>query len=447
MPTPSACKWEIARRQITTHLPTGHNILQTGIEVTSQDERRRNTTESAHVRRYERRRGTDRADPLVFRRKMSTRDLLNGKSLVIHVPDLSGGGAERLQLDLAPLFMAAGLKVTFLLGADTGVLQSQIPPGAEVVSLNAHRQLMSLIPIARYLRRTRPDILVVNTEHPAILALWARRIARSATRVLVCQHNTLSAQGRRPGWQFRMLPSLARLSFPQADRIVAVSLGVADDLAVNCGIPRGRIDVIYNGVVGSDFARKKAARLEHRWFGQGMPVVVAAGRFVDQKDFATLITAFKRVLETREARLLLLGDGPLRETLLAQVRSLGIAECVDMPGFCANPVPFLNAASVVVLSSRYEGFGMVLAEALACGTPVVSTDCPHGPAEILEHGRYGRLTPVGDPDALARAILATLSAPPPRDVLQARGNLFSVTSAADQYLALFRVMLSQPQPS
>lgn len=378
---------------------------------------------------------------------MSTRDLLDGKSLVIHVPDLSGGGVERLQLDLAPLFMAAGLKVTFLLGTDTGVLRPQIPPGVDVVSLDARRQLMSLIPIARYLRRARPDILVVNTEHPAILSLWARGISRSATRVVVCQHNALSAQGTRPGWQFRMLPSLARLSFPRADRIVAVSLGVAEDLAVSCGIPRGRIDVIYNGVVGSDFARKKAAHLDHRWFGQGIPVVVAAGRFVDQKDFATLITAFKRVLDTREARLLLLGDGPLREDLLALARSLGIAECIDMPGFCANPVPFLNAASVVVLSSRHEGFGMVLAEALACGTPVVSTDCPHGPAEILEHGRYGRLTPVGDSEALAQAILATLGAPLPRDVLQARGNVFSVTTAAEQYLGLFRVMLSQPQPS
>jgi glycosyltransferase involved in cell wall biosynthesis len=378
---------------------------------------------------------------------MSIRDLLSGKSLVIHVPDLSGGGVERLQLDLAPLFTAAGLEVTFLLGADTGALRSQIPPGVGVISLNAPRQLMSLIPIARYLRRTCPDILLVNTEHPAILSLWARGIARSPTRVVVCQHNALSAQGRRPGWQFRMLPSLARLSFPRADRIVAVSLGVADDLAVSCAIPRDRIDVIYNGVVGSDFARKKAARLEHRWFGQGIPVVVAAGRFVEQKDFATLITAFKRVVDAREARLLLLGEGPLRETLLALALSLGIAERVDMPGFCANPVPFLNAASVVVLSSRHEGFGMVLAEALACGTPVVSTDCPHGPAEILEHGRYGKLTPVGDSEALAQAILATLRAPPPRDVLEARGHVFSVTAAADRYLALFRTMLSQPQPS
>jgi glycosyltransferase involved in cell wall biosynthesis len=375
---------------------------------------------------------------------MTGHDSLHGRSLVLHLPDLSGGGIERLLLDLAPLFVAAGLKVTFLLGADTGVLQSQIPAGVEVVSLNAPRQLMSLIPITRYLRRTRPDLLVVNTEHPAILSLWARRIARSRTRVVVCQHNTLSSQGTRPGWQFRMLPGLARRFFPWADRIVAVSAGVADDLAVHCGIPRDHIDVIYNGVVGSDFARKRAAPLEHRWFREGIPVIVAAGRFVHQKDFATLMTAFARVVRAREARLVLLGDGPLRGTLIALAESLGIAEYTDMPGFCVNPVPFLNAASVVVLSSRYEGFGMVLAEALACGTSVVSTDCPHGPAEILDHGRYGRLTPVGDAEALAEAILATLGSPLPRDVLAARGNVFSVTSAAERYLTLFSETLSRP---
>jgi glycosyltransferase involved in cell wall biosynthesis len=376
---------------------------------------------------------------------MTSHDSLHGRSLVLHVPDLSGGGIERLLLDLAPLFAAAGLKVTFLLGADTGVLRSQVPAGVEAVSLDAPRQLMSLIPIARYLRRSRPDLLMVNTEHPAILSLWARRIARSATRVVVCQHNTLTAQGMRPGWQFRMLPGLARRFFPWADRLVAVSAGVADDLAASCAIPRDHIDVIYNGVVGTDFARKKAARLEHRWFGQGVPVIVAAGRFVGQKDFVTLLTAFERVRRVREARLVLLGDGPLRATLLDLARSLGIAEYIDMPGFCPNPVPFLSAASVVVLSSRYEGFGMVLAEALACGTPVVSTDCPHGPAEILDHGRYGRLTPVGDVQALAEAILATLGAPLPRDVLAARGNMFSVTRAAEQYLTLFSELLSQPQ--
>lgn len=369
---------------------------------------------------------------------------LKGKSLTIHVPDLSGGGVERLQLDLAPLFMDAGLRVTFLLGSEQGVLSPQVPAGATVVSLNAPRQLLALFPIVRYLRRARPDILLVNTEHPAILSLWARVIAGSHTRIVICQHNTLSAQSRRKNWQFRMLPLLCRLFFGWADRIVAVSVGVADDLAARCSLSRDHIEVVYNGVVGADFEAKRAAPLDHPWFAQGVPVVVAAGRFVEQKDFATLIRAFALVVRERDARLLLLGDGPMRGSLKRLADECGIADRIDMPGFCQNPMPYFRRAALVVLSSRYEGFGMVLAEALACGAPVVSTDCPHGPAEILDHGRYGILVPVGDSAALAQAILATLEAPVAREMLEGRGYAFTVRVAAVRYLDLFETMMRQP---
>jgi glycosyltransferase involved in cell wall biosynthesis len=368
---------------------------------------------------------------------------LKGRSLAIYIPDLSGGGLERLQLDLAPLFIGAGLEVTFLLGTARGALLTQVPAEAQVVPLNAARQLMALLPIVRYLRRARPDILLVHTEHAAIISLWARAIARSATRVVVCQHNTASAQSRRKRWQFRILLVLFRLFLDWADRIVAVSAGVADDLVASCGIARGRTAVIYNGVVGTDFARKCAAPVEHPWFGAGVPVIVAAGRLVEQKDFATLITAFARLACVRDARLVLLGEGPLRSSLEELAQSLGIAERVDMPGFRANPLPYLREAALVVLSSRFEGFAMVLAEALACGTPVVSTDCPHGPAEILDHGRYGRLTPVGDPAALAAAMLATLNEPPPREIMESRGNTFTVRTSAERYLDLFGDVLVQ----
>jgi glycosyltransferase involved in cell wall biosynthesis len=371
------------------------------------------------------------------------RAALKGRLLVIYVPDLSGGGLERLQLDLAPLFIAAGLEVTFLLGTARGTLVTQVPAEARVVSLNVARQLSSLLPIVRYLRRARPDILLVHTEHPAILSLWARLIARTATRVIVCQHNTLSAQSRRTHWQFRILPVLFRLFLGWADRIVAVSTGVADDLLTSCGVPRERIDVIYNGVVGGDFARKCAAPVDHPWFGAGVPVIVAAGRLVEQKDFATLITAFATVARERDVRLVILGDGPLRSSLTQLAQSLGIAERIDMPGFRTNPLPYLREAALVVLSSRFEGFGMVLAEALACGTPVVSTDCPHGPAEILDYGRYGRLTPVGDRAALAQAMVDTLDAPPPRETMKSRGNAFTVRGSAERYLDLFADILAQ----
>jgi glycosyltransferase involved in cell wall biosynthesis len=379
--------------------------------------------------------------PIMTESSSSTRRTpLAGKSLAIHAPDLSGGGLERLLLDLVPAFSEAGLRVTLLLGSLSGALSSQVPPGIKVVSLGGGRQLTALWPIVRYLRRERPDILLVNNEHPAILSLWAKRLARARTAVVICQHSVLSAQSRRRSWQFRMLPVLFRLFLRLADGIVAVSDGVARDMAAISGLTRDRIRVIYNGVVGSEFERKKNEDLSHPWFGAAIPVIVAAGRFVPAKDFATLIRAFALLCADRDARLIILGDGPLRADLTRLAQSLDVADRIDMPGFCENPMPYLKRASLVVLSSKAEGFGMVLAEALACGTPVASTDCPHGPAEVLDHGRFGALAPVGDPAGLAEAMSVTLRNPLPRETLIERGNLFTVRSSADQYLRLFEAL-------
>jgi len=374
---------------------------------------------------------------------LTDRTPVKGRSLAIYVPDLSGGGLERLQLDLAPQFIAAGYEVTFLLGTMKGALVAQVPAEARVVSLNAPRQLSALLPLVRFLRRARPDILIAHTEHAVIISLWASALARTATRVIVCQHQNMSAQIKRQSWQFRSLRVLFRLFLGRAQRIVAVSAGVADDLAASSGVARERITVIYNGVVGSDFALKCAAPIDHPWFGAGTPVIVAAGRLVVQKDFATLITAFAEVARQRDVRLVLLGEGPLRQPLADLARNLGVAERIDMPGFAVNPLPYLRSAALFVLSSRHEGFAMVLAEALACGAPVVSTDCPHGPAEILDHGRYGRLTPVGDPVAMARAMLATLESPLARDINRSRGSTFTVRASADHYLDLFDEVLAE----
>ncbi len=374
---------------------------------------------------------------------MAARIELQGKSVALYLPDLSGGGLERLQLDLAPFFLAAGLDVTLVLVRRSGPLVEEVPPGVKLVSLSAGRQLAALLPLARYLKSATPSILITHTEHSAIIAIWARALVRSKARIIVCQHNTLSAQSRRAKWQFRILPALFRMFLGFADRVVAVSTGVADDLVQLNSVPRSKVTVIYNGVIGQDFERKCAAPVSHPWFGFGVPVIVAAGRMVEQKDFATLITAFATVARNRDVRLVLLGDGPLRTSLSELAKSLDVADRIDMPGFRPNPLPYLRAAAVVVLSSRYEGFGMVLAEALACGTAAVSTACPHGPAEILDHGRIGRLAPPGDPAALAHAIMATLDNPPARELLLERGRAFTTNACADKYLDVFLDLMAR----
>jgi glycosyltransferase involved in cell wall biosynthesis len=219
---------------------------------------------------------------------------------------------------------------------------------------------------------------------------------------------------------------------------------VADDLAAHFGIPRDRITVVHNPVVSGSLKEKAAAPVDHPWLASGAPpVVLSAGRLHPTKDYPTLIRSFARLRQVREARLLILGSGKndeetarRRAELIELAAELGVSEDVDLPGFVPNPLPYMARAAVFVLSSLWEGFGNVLVEALACGCPVVSTDCPSGPAEILDHGRYGRLVPVGDDSAMAEAIAATLKSPPDRDVLRARGALFTVDRAVDAYLDL-----------
>ena len=195
-----------------------------------------------------------------------------------------------------------------------------------------------------------------------------------------------------------------------------------------------RIHTIYNPVVSTGLARKALESAGHLWLDEPeCPVVLAIGRLKKVKGFATLLRAFARLLAVRPSRLIVLGEGRLRPSLVSLAKELRIAEHVDFPGFVANPYAFLAKADLFVLSSRHEALPTVLIEAMACGCPVVSTDCPFGPREILEGGRLGPLVPVGDPKPLADAMARTLGDPPEPDALRARASFFSVERAVDQY--------------
>ena len=197
---------------------------------------------------------------------------------------------------------------------------------------------------------------------------------------------------------------------------------------------------IYNPVVTAELVSQSRAPLDHPWLQLGAPpVILGVGRLHEQKDFPTLLRAFARVRAKREARLIILGEAKhaeYRTELTTLAAQLGIANDVMFPGFVDNPFAYMAHAAVFVLSSAWEGLPTVLIEALACGCPVVSTDCPSGPAEILENGKYGPLVPVGDDVALADAICSVLNTPPNRDWLRARGALFGVDHVADRYLGV-----------
>ncbi len=210
---------------------------------------------------------------------------------------------------------------------------------------------------------------------------------------------------------------------------------MADDLDALFHLPEGKIQVLHNPVVDPGLPERAAAAVDHPWFQAGQPpVFLGIGRLHPQKDFESLIRAFASVRAARPARLMILGEGEERARLEALVASLGLTDDVLLPGFLDNPYRFLSRAGAFVLSSRWEGLPTVLIEALACGAPVVSVDCPSGPDEILQGGRIGRLVPPGSTDAIAAAMLASLDNPGPREAGLARAQDFAIAPAAARYL-------------
>jgi len=359
------------------------------------------------------------------------------KRLAILVPGLYGGGAERVMLKLAQGISARGHAVDLVLARAEGPYLAAVPGSVRVVDLRARRMVASLPALVRYLRREEPDALL-SVLHANVVALWARRLAGVGIRVFVSERNSLSSASRHYASDLRMrlAPWLKRRFYPWADGIIAVSKGVADELAEITGIPRQRVRVIYNPIVTPELEEQAQMPLEHPWFVPGQaPVILAVGRLTAQKDFVTLIKAFAQLRKTRQARLLILGEGEERPTLEDLVEQLGLEQDISLPGFVSNPYPFMARASAFVLSSRWEGLPGVLIEALYCGAPLVATDCPSGPREILRDGEYGRMVPVGDSVALSRAIEAALADgtghPPPES-----WRPFDLETVVDQYISV-----------
>ena len=339
--------------------------------------------------------------------------------LAILTSTLGGGGAQRSMIKLAGGIAERGYGIDLVLGNADGHYASEVHPAVRIVDLRARKMVLSIPSLAGYLRDERPRAVLSSLNHVNIVGLWARRLSRVSTRMVVSERNTLSQARHGSWWRRRLRPHLIGRFYRWADAIVAVSGGVAEDLTTTTGLPFDRISVIPNPIITPSVRRMVEEAPDHPWLADGEPpVVLALGRLVQQKDFAALIEAFAGARGTTGARLLILGEGPERPNLESIARARGVGADVDLPGWVDNPYPYLRRAALFALSSRWEGLPGVLIEALYCGPPVVATDCPSGPREILQEGRYGRLVPVGDVDAFARAIeqgLAGEIAPPPPD--------------------------------
>ena len=358
--------------------------------------------------------------------------------------DLRGGGAERMMVNLASGLIQQNIEVDLLLARAYGPYLADVPESVQLRELSPTGGVLRALPsLIRYLNEEQPQLLLTTLHHASVIALLACKLSRARTPVFIREANTPSKRSssllKTKDWAS---DELVRLLYHGADGIIAVSEGVAGDLRKHFRLPANKVTVLYNPVVTDDLYDLARVEPQHPWFEQGQPpVILAVGRLHVQKDFPTLIRAFARIREERELKLVILGEGELRPDLEELVERLGLEGDVDLPGFVENPFGFMYRSALFVLSSKWEGLPGALIQAMACGCPIVATDCPSGPAEVLDDGRYGALVPVGDDFEMAAAMRRALDDPRNSEQLQARSRRYSQEAIVRDYVDYFERQL------
>ena len=349
--------------------------------------------------------------------------------------DLEGGGAERNLTNLMNQLVDKGMEIDLVLVKMEGVFINELSPKINLVNLKAKSVYFSLLPLVKYFKNNKPSIILSSLDLMNMITLLAVRIAGKNTKSIIRVANMVSIQIRNP-LKKTTEKIFMKYIYPWADHIIAVSKGVAQDLSQYAGISQDKITVIYNPVITKDLYIKMEEKPDHIWIiNNHNNIILAVGRLTQQKNFPNLVRAFQIVREQIDAKLILLGEGELRGELESLAAKLGIKDHVSLPGFVPNPYTYMKRASVFVLSSDYEGLPTVLIEAMACGCPVVSTDCLSGPNEILDGGKYGKLVPVKNAELLAQAVLDTLDGEP-KSVSPSWLNQFTAEYSTNNFLKL-----------
>lgn len=346
------------------------------------------------------------------------------------------GGIGRNLINLAGGFLQTGQRVDILLENTGGTYADQLPTPVTVRRLSTTHSWLGVPALAAYLRSRRPQTLITSNVRLTVLALRARSLSASGVRIYANVHSTYSKKyASLAADKWRRRQARIRTYYAKCDGVIAVSAGVAGDIARLAGMARERITTIHNPLDLSQVRRMADAPVDHAWLdGRDRPVIVAVGRLVRDKNYPLLIKAFEYLHARRLVRLLIAGDGEERGTLQQLIQASPCGDDIALIGHRENPYPYMRAADLFVLSSSLEGFGNVLVEAMCLGTSLVSTDCPHGPREILEDGRLGRLVPVNDAVALGEAMQQALEFPTPPEVLRAAAERFDRDLVARTYL-------------
>lgn len=362
--------------------------------------------------------------------------------IAIVIPDLRGGGAERVMVDLANDWVARGHEVVFILLKYEGDFLGSISAKVRFFVLDTARIRLSLWPLVRCFRYLRPNIILANMWPLTSVATASWIFAGRPGKLFLLDHVQLSISCvRELALPIRLMSSVMHLTYRLASGILAVSSGVAYDIAKLSGLPRSSIKVIHNPVRPRVITKNSAAKNLRfaLWGGGSESHILSVGSFKYQKNHRLLIQAFSKVCAVKDAKLVILGEGALRAEIESLICELGLSTRILLPGFFPDPSPWFLSADLFVLSSDWEGFGNVIVESLDFGLPVVSTDCQSGPAEILDYGRYGRLVPVGDETALVEAVLHGLSSKRDSRRLRRRAQDFSLGCISRQYLRHFGI--------
>lgn len=358
------------------------------------------------------------------------------KKIAFYLPSLEYGGAERVVVTLVNGIAKRGYKIELVLSNAVGPYLKEVDSLVKVIDLNNSRSLFSIFGLIKYLNLYKPDVLISALDNANIISVLAKSIAGLSTKLLITQHSTLSSEKQYDkSIKGSIVRKLMLLLYARADVVIGVSEGVSKDLKKQLGVKLNLV-TIYNPIVDDRIQSMQKEEVSCSWFDEGEPpVIMSAGRLTEAKDFELLINAFAEIRKNRICRLIIVGDGILKSKLIQLSVQLEIEKDVLITGYQSNPFKWMKQCSVFVVSSRWEGLSNVLIEAMACGRKIVSTDCPNGPSEILEGGKWGMLVPVGDIGALVTAIEETLDSNPSVNVVE-RANFFSVEKSVDQYLKI-----------